>query len=168
MSQDDLYREASAAYGAALQRLARAYESDPDKRRDLLQDIHLAIWRSFERFEERCSVRTWVYRIAHNTAASYVTRQRQANSMLSLKEIEEAPGQSYHAEEAGQRMALDRLLQLIHRLRPFDRQLMLLYLEGMDGPSIGEITGISAGNVRIQIHRIKTILTRRFHGGDQT
>jgi RNA polymerase sigma-70 factor, ECF subfamily len=59
---------------------------------------------------------------------------------------------------------LERLTDLIRRLKPFDRQLMLLYLEDMDAESIGEVSGISAGNVRVQIHRIKTVLTRRFHG----
>ncbi|HET9132067.1 MAG TPA: sigma-70 region 4 domain-containing protein, partial [Terriglobia bacterium] len=48
-------------------------------------------------------------------------------------------------------IALERLMQLIHRLRPMDRQVMLRYLEDMDAESIGEITGISAGNVRVLI-----------------
>jgi len=42
---------------------------------------------------------------------------------------------------------------------------MLLYLEDLDAASIGDIMGISAGNVRVQVHRIKTILARRFHAG---
>jgi RNA polymerase sigma-70 factor (ECF subfamily) len=42
---------------------------------------------------------------------------------------------------------------------------ILLYLEGLDAASIGEITGISAGNVATKIHRIKNILVRRFHEG---
>jgi RNA polymerase sigma-70 factor (ECF subfamily) len=166
VSKDDLYRQAAAAYGPALQRLARAYEADPDKRRDLLQDIHVAVWRSFEVYEERCSIRTWVFRVAHNVAASYVTRQRSISaSLVSLRQIEEAPGTLDHERDTEQQMAVDRLMRLVHRLKPFDRQLMLLYLEGMEGAAIGEITGMSAGNVRIQIHRIKNILTRRFHGG---
>jgi DNA-directed RNA polymerase specialized sigma24 family protein len=45
-SQDALYEEAAGEYGAALERLAGSYEADRDKRRDLLQDIHLAIWRT--------------------------------------------------------------------------------------------------------------------------
>ena len=45
---DELYEEAAATYGAALDRLARAYEADPDKRRDLLQEIHLALCCIFE------------------------------------------------------------------------------------------------------------------------
>lgn len=65
-SQDDLYRQVAESYGPALERLACAYEADPEERRDLLQDIHAALWRSFEGFQGRCSLRTWVYRVAHN------------------------------------------------------------------------------------------------------
>ncbi len=169
MGQDDLYDEAAAAYGRALERLVRGYEADPDKRRDLLQEVHLALWRSFEKFRERCSLRTWVYRVAHNTAASHVIRQRRIHSgqLISLTDLEATPGEDDHARDTDQRLAFDRLMQLIHGLKPFDRQLMLLYLEDMDAAAIGEIAGISAGNVRTQIYRIKAILMRRFHGGAQ-
>jgi len=68
-AQDDLYERAAAEYGAALGRLARGHEAEPEKRRELLQEIHIALWRSFEAFEARCSLRTWVYRVAHNTGA---------------------------------------------------------------------------------------------------
>ena len=70
-----------------------------------------------------------------------------------------------HGLDAGDRLALERLLELIHQLKPPDRELMLLYLEDLDAVAIGEIMGISAGNVRVQVHRIKTILARRFHAG---
>jgi RNA polymerase sigma-70 factor (ECF subfamily) len=167
-NQDELYREASMTFQSALGRLARAYEVDPDKRRDLLQDIHLSLWRSFEKFEARCSLRTWVFRVAHNTAASYVLRQRRTNlqALSGLESIEATPDPSDYIRDTDQQIALDRLLELIHRLRPLDRQIMLLYLEDVDAAAIAEITGISPGHVRTQIHRIKAILTRRFHGGE--
>lgn len=168
MAQDDLYEEAAKTYAAALERLARAYEADSDKRRDLLQEIRLELWRSFDKFDRRCSLRTWVYRVAHNTSASYVLRQRRLNfrNLVSLEELDTTPTDHDLVAHSEQRLALDRLLRLIHRLKPLDRQLMLLYLEDMDAASIGEITGISTSYVRTQIHRIKTILSRRFHGGD--
>jgi len=56
------YRQAAQDHGAALERLAYSYEADADQRRDLVQEIHLALWRSFDRFDGRCSLRTWVYR----------------------------------------------------------------------------------------------------------
>jgi len=73
-----------------------------------------------------------------------------------------------HQRNVEEHIALDRLLRLIHRLRPMDRQVMLLYLEDMDAESIGEITGISAGNVRVLVHRVKSILARQFHEGRLT
>ena len=75
-ARDNRYAEVAAEYGAALERLARGYERDSDKRRDLLQEIHIALWRSLARFDGRCSVRTWVYRVAHNVATSRVVRAR--------------------------------------------------------------------------------------------
>lgn len=168
-SQDDLYKQTTEMHGDALDRLVRAYELDADKRRDLLQEIHLALWRSFEQFEGRCSVRTWMYRVAHNTAASYVMRQSRSNSrLLSLEDIAAMPESAVPSgPNSDDRMALERLLELIHQLKPPDRELMLLYLEDIDAATMGEIMGISAGNVRVQIHRIKAILARRFHAGGQ-
>ena len=163
--QDDQYREAAAAYGAALERLARAYEADPEHRRDLLQEIHLALWRSFAGWDARCSLRTWVYRVAHNAATSHVIKQRRTNSylLLSLEELDQVPDPS--APDADHQQALSRLLTLVHGLKPLDRQVILSYLEGLDAAAIGEITGLAAGNVATKIHRIKSILTRAFHQG---
>jgi RNA polymerase sigma-70 factor (ECF subfamily) len=53
---------------------------------------------------------------------------------------------------------------LIHQLKAPDAQVMLLYLEDLDSAAIGEIMGLSPGAVRVQIHRIKAVLKRRFHG----
>src|SRR5437868_11500870 len=128
-AQEALYREATQTYRAALQRLARAYENDPDKRRDLLQDIHLALWLSFEKYEERCSLRTWVYRVAHNTATSHVIRQHRMHSreLLSLEQVETATLQDDPARSTDKQMAIEKLLELIHRLKPLERDVMLLY-----------------------------------------
>jgi RNA polymerase sigma-70 factor (ECF subfamily) len=163
-SQDNLYKQTAISFGAALERLARAYEADVEKRRDLLQEIHLAVWRSFEGFDARCSLRTWVYRVAHNTATSHVIRQYRKNSKtVSLEEIENAPDAKDLELATDRHQALDRLLVLIQGLNPLDRQVILSYLEEIDTPSIGEITGLSARAVATKIHRIKNILARRFH-----
>ena len=162
-TQDELYQQAADAYGPALERLARSYEADPEIRRDLLQEIHIGLWRSIEAFDGRCSLRTWVYRVAHNIASSHVMRQRRHNSriLVALEELENMPDQPV-APDADRREAMERLAALIRQLNPLDRQVILSYLEGMDAASIGEITGLSPGNVATKIHRIKAILARRF------
>ena len=54
---------------------------------------------------------------------------------------------------------------LIQRLKPLDRQVIVSWLEDLDAASIGEITGLSPGNVAMRIHRIKNILARQFREG---
>ncbi len=169
--QEELYRASVEQYGASLERLASAYEADPDKRRDLSQDIHFQLWRSFHRYDGRCSLRTWVYRVAHHVAASHVLRERRIFSKLvSLEEIDLFPEMERTRFAAGQMEAdqhrnLARLSALIQQLKPLDRQVIVSYLEDLDAVSIGEITGLSPGNVAMRIHRIKNILARRFHKG---
>ena len=165
--QDARYREAAEQFGPALERLARAYEADTDRRGDLLQEIHLALWRSLAGFNGLCSLRTWVYRVAHNAATSHVLRERRARTavLLGIEELEALPDPVSAEAAAGERQALDRLLELVRTLKPLDRQIILSYLEGHDAAAIAEITGISAGNVATKIHRIKSLLTRRFHQG---
>ena len=132
-----------------------------------MQEIHVALWRSVDGYEARCSLRTWVYRVAHNVSASYVSRQlRIARTFVSLEDLESASDGGAADEAAIRRDALQRILALIHRLKPLDRQVMLSYLEGMDAASIGEITGISAHNVATKVHRIKAILARRLQRGE--
>ncbi len=162
-SQDSLYAQAAAAHGAALDRLARAYELDPEIRRDLLQEIHLQLWTSFARFDGRCSLRTWVYRIAHNVATRHVVRQSRVRSRLvSIENIETVPGDDRGELAASQAEALQRLSTLIQRLKPLDRQIIVSYLEDLDAVAIGEITGLSPANVAMKVHRIKAILRRWF------
>jgi RNA polymerase sigma-70 factor (ECF subfamily) len=161
-----LYGRAAEEYGAALGRLARAYEADPEKRRDLVQELHLALWRSFHGFDGRCSLRTWIYRVAHNTATSYGLRQkRNRESMVSIEELDSMPDTRDAESGVHQRHALERLAGLIRKLGPVDRQVIVSYLEGLDAAETAELTGLSAGNVATKIHRVKNILTRQFQGG---
>jgi RNA polymerase sigma factor (sigma-70 family) len=161
MTQDELYLRAAAEFGPALVRLTRVYEADADQRRDLLQDMHLALWRSFAHFAGQCSLRTWIYRVCHNTAISKRARQRKV-PLISLEALAETAGPDDPEIAAGNAHALARLEMLIRRLTPPDDQVMLLYLEDIDAASIGEITGLSARAVATRIHRIKALLSRQF------
>ena len=85
----ELYERAIADYGKALKRLTRAYEADADRRRDVLQEIHMALWESLARFDGRSALGTWVYRVAHNTATSICIRRKSTRvQWVSLEDIE--------------------------------------------------------------------------------
>jgi RNA polymerase sigma-70 factor (ECF subfamily) len=168
-TQDELYQKARREYGAVLARMAYAYEADPDLRRDLSQEMHLALWRSLGKFNGRCSLRTWIYRVAHNVATSHVVRQarskRTTSAFLTLEEAEPQAGDENLEISTDRNQALDRLFALIQRLDPLDRQVIMAYLEDLDAESIAEITGLSTENVWSKIHRIKNVLSRRFPRG---
>jgi RNA polymerase sigma-70 factor (ECF subfamily) len=67
--------------------------------------------------------------------------------------------------QVDQRFSAAILLDLIHRLKPLDRQVILLYLEGEAAGPIAEVTGISATNVATKIHRIKRMLKQKYLEG---
>ena len=166
--QQTLYEAAAAQYGPAIERIARAFEADPDERRDLVQDIHVALWRSLAGFDGRCAIGTWTWRVAHNTAASHVGKMRRrppAHRLATLEELADTAGADDPEAAAGERQLLERLDGLIRALGPPDRQVMLLYLEDLPAAEIAEVAGLSAGAVAVKIHRLKTLLARRFHQG---
>ena len=128
------------------------------------QGIHLALWKSLAGFDGRCSMRTWVYRVAHNAASSYVTWRRRTPAMkvTSLEEVADTIATETPEQIASETQAIDQLAKLIQSLNPPDREVILLYLEDLDAAVIGEITGMSAGAIATRIHRIKAILANRF------
>jgi RNA polymerase sigma-70 factor (ECF subfamily) len=158
-----LYAAASHEFGRMLDRLAAGYEADPEKRHDLRQDIHFQLWRSFEAFDGRCSLKTWTFRVAHNTAVSYVNRERRTNAaFVSLEEIEPPAPAEGREPDIDRERALQQLSGFIRQLKPLDRQIMISYLEEMDIATIAEISGLTPANVRMKIHRIKNLLSGRF------
>ena len=48
---------------------------------DMLQETLMAAWRSLEQFEERSSLRTWLYRIATNACLGVLRRERPVRAM---------------------------------------------------------------------------------------
>ena len=139
---------------------------DPAAAEDAFQATFLALARKAGSVRDG-SAAGWLFRVAHNAATSHVNRQRRASAqtLVSLEELVHLPDRSVDESAADSRQALERLLGLIQLLKPLDRQVILSYLEGMDAASIGEIVGLSSGNVATKIHRIKNILVRWFQEG---
>ena len=163
-AQDAFYAQATAEFGASLARLAAATERDPSTQGDLLQEIHVTLWRSFAVYQGQCSLRTWAYRVAHNTVATHIRKssRHRRNQLMDLEELERlAPTVDAHATD-DEAATLQQLYQLIRQLKPIDRDVMLLHLEGVDAEGIADVLGISAANVAQKIHRSKKVLQQRF------
>ncbi len=168
-AQDERYTSAARQYGGAIERLARGYEADPELRRDLIQEIHTALWRSYAYFEAQCSERSWIYRIAHNVAVSHLIARRRVRSsaLVDLDHVADLASPDDPEGDTGRTRLVDRLLATIHQLAPADRQVMLLYLEDLTAAEIGEVTGLSSGAVAVRIHRLKVLLAAPF-GSEET
>jgi RNA polymerase sigma-70 factor (ECF subfamily) len=167
VDQDALYARAAAEFGPPLARLATAYEADPAQQQDLLQDLHFALWRSLAAFRNQCSLRTWVYRVAHNTATTYVRRQRNSRRLasVSLDDLDNLPDGTNVERVTQDAVVFETIKELIHQLKPLDRDVLLLYLEGLPAAEIADVVGISSSNVAQKIHRVRKYLKRHFHGG---
>ena len=164
---EQLYRQAGAEFAPALARLARSVERDGDKARDLEQEMHCALWSSLARFDGRCALKTWVYRVAHNVAADHVARSVRAPERLPLEDIDALPSPGNIEAETAEALVLAQVAELIRRLPPVDMQVIVLWLEGESAADIAEITGLSPGAVNVRVHRIKTLLASHFIPSDQ-
>lgn len=164
---ETLYREAIRQYGRDIARFVAGYERASPTRQELLQEVHLALWQSFAGFAHQCSLRTWVYRVAHNVGVSHVQRsmRRIDVTAVCLDDVEAQIDESADMGMTERRLDLERIMALVHTLAGIDREVMLLYLEDLDASSIADVTGLSARNVATKVHRIKILLASLLANG---
>jgi RNA polymerase sigma-70 factor, ECF subfamily len=145
-----------------LYRVASSYCRDAEERQDLVQEIVVQLWRSFDRFDDRYRFSTWMYRIALNVAISHCRSEarRSRHTVPAEESILEVAADAPEAAELEESLAL--LQRFIGQLAELDRALILLYLDGHPHHTIAEILGISATNVGTKIGRIKQRLRRDF------
>ena len=137
----------------ALVRLARRY-GGPGDWQDLLQDMQLQLWRSFDSFDGRAQRSTWLYRVALNTALSHVRKPRREPQPLDTAP---EPGDAGHARDP--LAVLDDFLAM---LDPLQRSMLLLDLEGLSREQVGEVLGLSVNAVAVRMTRLRQLFERRF------
>ena len=167
---DDPAASREARFGALLSQqqrilyqVAYVYCRDPEDRRDLIQDIAVQLWRSFDSFDGRASAATWTYRVAVNVSISWRRSQaRRIRDMLPIDAGLAVQDAAAALEDPDDRSRM--LRSLIDGLDGMNRALMLLYLEGFDHGEIAATLGTSAGNVGTRLNRIKQQLQRQITG----
>ena len=125
------------------------FSKDADEVNDLFQEVLVNLWKGFEGFEGRSDIRTWVYRVALNTCISLDRKKRrQATARLSM-DI------NLFKDDDTDTRQVALLHKRISLLQPFDRAIVLLWLENLPYDEIGQIVGISAKNVGVRLYRIR-------------
>lgn len=138
-------------------KIAHGYCRDPEDRRDLVQDISVQAWRAFAGFDPaRSRFSTWLYRIALNVAISQARSaglRRRHLASLDDEAVAALPGHDHARTEAD--AGVRALHDVIGRLDPFNRALMLLYLDERSHREIAEVLGIGESNVATRLHRLR-------------
>lgn len=141
-------------------KIANSYCKSVDDRKDLVQEIIIQLWKSFDRYDETYKYSTWIYQIALNTAISFYrkeARRKVINNPISESIFFFADESTTDKDED-----INLLQKFIQDLKELDRALMLLYLEEKSYKEIAEIIGITETNVATKINRIKNILKKKF------
>jgi len=122
---------------------------------DLFQEVLIRLWNGFDHYEGRSSARTWVYRVALNTAINQDKKERRRIDTVPLTvDIDPFEADDPKAQQ------VRKLHDLISQLELIDRSLILLWLEGIPYDEIGAIIGITPNNVGVRLARIKEKLVQ--------
>lgn len=174
-----------AEHGRSIDRVASLY-SGPDNREDLLQDIIVAIWTALPRFRGDSSLRTYLFRIAHNRGVRFLARQARSVEHARGQAITFAPGDRRASALPSDRQAVElvdqrpdpeshaiarqqaqRLFAAVNSLPLGQRQVLSLQLEGLAQREIADVLGIHEPNVAVRLHRARAGLHRLLEESDE-
>jgi RNA polymerase sigma-70 factor (ECF subfamily) len=158
------FERLARSHGPAIGRTARSYARDVAEREDLEQDIALAVWRALPSFRGECAERTFVLRIAHNQALSFVARRRGRLGPTDRADDARAAGPDPEVL-AGLSERMRAVFQAIHALPFGQRQVLVLALEGLAHEEIGQVLGVSVNNVAVRVSRARAELRRALGEG---
>lgn len=130
------------------------FSNNQDEVNDLFQEVLIRLWQGWEKFRGESDERTWVYRVALNCCISIERRKKTRKSsqiMDGINLFDESDTNNHQTELLHSR---------IMKLQPFDRAIVLLWLEDLSYDDIGAIVGISAKNVGVRLVRIREQLKK--------
>ena len=144
-------------FGVSLARLASSYEYLPQAREDLLQEIRLALWTALPKFRGDCSLRTFVYRIAHNRAMTHLWR-RKVQPVTEEEPPDVTDPKANPERSAIQNANHAKLMAAIRKLPLPFRQVITMTLEELPQSEIAAVLGISENNVAVRLNRARKLL----------
>lgn len=131
------------------------FSKDEDEVADLFQDILIKLWEGFSKFRGESNINTWIYRVSLNTCISAERKKKRKGEILPLTMDINL------FDDGDEDIKQIRMLQKrISALGPFDRAIVLLWLENLSYEEIGSIVGISVKNVSVRLFRIKEQLKK--------
>ena len=135
------FAQTVAEHKSTIYTVCYMFSKDVDEVNDLFQEVLVNLWKGFEGFQHRSDIKSWLYRVSLNTCISLERKKRRSPVERLTMDI------NLFEDKDEDTRQVDRLHQRISKLQPFDRAIVLLWLENLSYEEIGLIVGISAKNV---------------------
>lgn len=129
------------------------FSTNSDEVNDLFQEVLINLWKGINSFKEQSDIKTWIYRVALNTCISQ-NRKKKMDTVPLTMDI------NFFDEKDESNKQVKLLHDRINRLQPFDKAIVLLWLENISYEEIGAIVGITPKNVAVRLFRIKEQLKK--------
>ena len=161
MTTEQEFTELIQANAGIIHKVMLLYVDDEQERTDLYQEIVLQAWKSFGSFRKESKFSTWLYRVSLNTVFTYNRKVSRRPRLDSLDTFEYTSA-GHDSETVSDQK--NQLLFLIKQLDEIDRMMISLHLDGYSNKEIAEITGLTANNTGVRLHRVKERLIAKMRG----
>jgi RNA polymerase sigma factor (sigma-70 family) len=163
VNKEALFKEIFQVNSRKIYHLCYGYTGDADSANDLMQETFMKVWQNLDKFRNQALISTWIYRIAVNTCLSYLrVENRHPKDELTDNIIE---NKTEEVSDKNEQVA--SLYKCISQLEENERLIITMVLDEIPYPEIAQIAGISDGNLRVKIHRIKQKLTELYNKNER-
>ena len=158
--QEERFTKLVREYKNTVYTVCMMFAESPNETDDLVQEALINLWRGFKTADDVC--KSWVWRVTMNSCITIDRKKKRKNSSECplTADMESVMNSDETNRNANVRLLYDR----IHQLNPFDRAIVMLWLDGMPYDEIGEIMGITTKNVSVRLIRIKEQLKKMNNG----
>jgi RNA polymerase sigma-70 factor, ECF subfamily len=133
-------------------KVCRMYAYSDADRQDLFQEIVIQLWKAFPKFKGESKFSTWLYRVAINTSITGLRKQKDFIDSYEPAMLPQPIDENASFEQEEQ---LKLLYKAIEQLNQVEKAIVMLYMEDKSYEEMEDILGISQGNLRVKMNRIK-------------
>jgi RNA polymerase sigma-70 factor (ECF subfamily) len=160
VNQEEVIRKIEE-YQPLIRKVSFMYGQDKAEADDMFQEICIQAWRAHPQFKGDSKFSTWLYRVAINTAISWIRKEKKHKHNAESDEnwFAVQDDKPFYEEEE-RKEQVSSLHRAINKLNDLDRSLVLLYLEDVAYADISDILGLSVNNVKVKMNRLKKRLEK--------
>ena len=141
------------AHRGILHKICRIYQDNPADQHDLLQEIMLQLWLSYDSFRGDSQFSSWMYRVAFNTAIVFFKKERRRQDVFTTDPYNQLPEELLTVRDQDEQLRI--FYKAVQKLNKAEKALIFLFMEGQSGKEIALILGITPLNVRVRLGRTR-------------